>query len=136
MQLEEYIQKVENGARPKIDFIKRTFKLNGKEVEVSGDSVDRPLEEIEKLYANFKRSYPSERSNYHLHDYFKALPADELTDEELVVGEERTVARAKLEASFLCWVMNGCLKWHDETKWFWICPNEPDLVILRKWVEQ
>lgn len=136
MKLEEYIREVEKGRRPKIDFENRVFKLNGKEVEVYDEAaVERPFERIEELYENFKRSYPSERSTYHLNDYFKALSADEMTDAELVLGEERTVARARLEASFLCWVMNGSLTWEFGDKWFWQSNKDEDLIILRKWVK-
>ena len=134
MNIEEFITKVENGARPRVDFIKKKFYLNRKEVEVEGNSVERPLEELEKLYLNFKRSYPSDRSHYHMHDYFKALKAEDLSDAELVNGEERTVARAKLEANFLCWVLNGSLTWGNNKNWFWQSPSEPDLVILKEWV--
>ena len=135
MTLQEYIQAVENGSRPRVDFIKRKFYLNKKEVEVNDDTaVIRPLEEIERLYENFKRSYPSDRSRYHLHDYFKALPSSEMTDAELINGEERTVARARLEASFLCWVLNGSLTWQNDNHWFWQSPNDEDLIILRRWI--
>ena len=107
MTLEQYIKQVEKGFRPRIDFKNKKFYLNGMEVSVSDDAaVERPLERIEELYLNFKRSYPSNRSSYHLHDYFKALTSEELTDAELVNGEERTVARAKLEATFLCSFLN------------------------------
>ncbi len=134
MTINEFLSKVENGARPRVDFKNKKFYLDRKEVEVNGDSVERPLEELEKLYLTFKRSYPSERSGYHLHDYFKALTAEEMTDAELVNGVERTYARASLEGFFLCWVLNGSLKWEDDSKWFWQSPTEPDLVILKEWV--
>lgn len=135
MTLAEYIQAVEDGKRPKVDFINKIFKLNGEEVEVHDDTaVLRPLEEIEKLYSRFKRSYPSERSEHHMNDYFKALCADELTDEDLVYGEERTVARARLEGSFLCWVLNGSLTWNDDAHWFWQSKSDPDLIILKRWI--
>ncbi len=133
MHITEYLEKVENGARPSVSFKERKFKLNGQEVEVNGDNVDDAYAEIEKLYANFKRSYPSENSELY-HDKFKALKAEELTDYDLVMGEERTLARAKLEAYFLCWVLNGSLKWKDETKFFWQSQNDEDLVILKEWV--
>ncbi len=134
MTIEQFIEKVECGAIPLVDFKQKKFYLNKKEVEVNGNPVDDALGEIEKLYINFKKSYPSARSSYHRHDYFKALSAEEMTDEELVNGEDRTVARAKLEANFLCWVLNGCLTWNDNSKWFWQSATEPDLIILKGWI--
>lgn len=135
MKLEQYIKRVEKGARPRISFENKKFYLNGKEVDVNDDAaVERPLERIEELYLNFKRSYPSNRSSYHMHDYFKAFSADEMTDAELVNGEERTIARARLEATFLCMVLNGTLTWTNNKAWFWQSKVDPELIILREWV--
>ena len=135
MTLEEYISHVEKGSKPRVDFIKKKFYLNRKEVNVEDETtVNNPLEVIESLYQNFKRSYPSDMSCHHMHDYFKALTAEEMTDAEMVNGEERVVARARLEATFLCMVLNGSLTWENNNQWFWKSKNDPDLIILKEWV--
>ncbi len=134
MLIIDFLEKVEQGYRASIDLVNKTVKLNGKEIRVYATPVADAYSEIEKLYANFKYSYPSERS-YCSHDYFKALSAEELSLEELVDGEERTLARARLEISLLCWVLNGSLKWQDESKWFWQSKVDPELIILKEWVK-
>lgn len=136
MEITEYLELVEQGHKPKIDFINKVFKLNGKEITVYAPTVTDAYSEIEELYANFKRSYPSEQSVNHKHDYFKALKAEEMTDSELVNGEDRRLARARLETSFLCWVLNGSLTWDDDTKWFWQSKSDKDLIILKEWIKK
>lgn len=134
MELEKFIGLVEQGYRPKIDFKNKIFKLNGEGVNVYAPKVEDAYSEIEKLYANYKYSYPSEHSSNYKHNYFKALKAEEMTDAELVNGEERMLARARLEASFLCWVLNGSLVWKDDSKWFWQSEADKELIILKEWV--
>ena len=57
------------------------------------------FEIIENLYHKYKYSIPSERSEkYRQREYFRALKPDEMTDEQLVTGEDRNYARAALEA--------------------------------------
>ena len=95
------------------------------------------LAHIEVLYKNYKYSLPSERSDSKRRQYFKALHVDKLTDRQMAIGERREVARAKLEGFILCMILNGKLQW-DETimgKWFWQSKKDPDLVILRSWIE-
>ena len=61
------------------------------------------FEIIENLYHKYKYSIPSERSEkYRQREYFRALKPDEMTDEQLVTGEDRNYARAALEAFILC----------------------------------
>ena len=135
MTLKEYVSAVEQGQRSRVDLKNKLFYLNRKQVDVYDDSsIDEPIQEIEKLYSSYKRSYPSERSSFHMHDYFYALKADELSDTDLVNGEERTVARARLEASLLCWILDGRLTWDNDNQWFWQSKKEPDLIILKEWV--
>ena len=134
MSIEELLDKVEQGWKVTVNFATKQIKLNGKEIEVNAATVDDAYNEIEKLYANYKVSYPSEHSRKY-YDYFKALSVEELSMNELVNGEERTLARARLEVSFLAWVLNGSLKWYDDSKWFWQSKSDPELIILKEWVK-
>ena len=143
---EEFIQKVSEGSRFNINFETRTMKIGKKKVIDNGEYGDKelisiktnyPLDVIENLYSQYKFSIPSERSENKRRGYFKALSANELTDEELICGERREVARARLEGFILCMILNGKLTWDESTmgKWFWQSRSDDDLVILRKWID-
>lgn len=91
MTYEEIIKEVENGAKFTVNFEKRTCKVNGK-VVVSEDDTPLPghpcvrkiiMLAIERRYAAYKRSVPSERSESHRKSYFKALPEKSLSDEDM-----------------------------------------------------
>ena len=91
-----------DGAKFTINFQKRTCRVNGKIVEVeTGDhketSVKGILGTIELLYGLYKHSVPSERSESHRHYYFKALPEKELTDKDMMYGEQREFTRFNSE---------------------------------------
>lgn len=148
----ELIKRVENGETFNIDFEKRTMKV-GKEYLIKNGEYDTSrnlfniyddvtdlrvvLHMIRELYRNYKYSLPSERSDKKRRTYFKALSVDELTDEQLATGEKREVAQAALEGFVLCSIISGRLVWNEEImgKWFYQRPSDPDLVILRSWIE-
>lgn len=92
---------------------------------------------IETLYENYKYSLPSERSDSKRRQYFKALSVDKLTDKQMATGERREVARAKLEGFILCMIVDGFFVWDEDEmgKWFYQSKRDPDLVILRSWIE-
>ena len=96
------------------------------------------FEIIENLYHKYKYSIPSERSEkYRQREYFRALKPDEMTDEQLVIGEDRNYARAALEAFILCASLAGYLTWDEEqmgSHWFYQ-GKDKDLIILKKWIE-
>ena len=65
------------------------------------------------------------------------MSENELTDEQMVTGERREVTQCKLEGFILCMIILGKFVWDESTmgKWFWQSKNDPDLVILRSWIE-
>lgn len=150
----ELIERVDNGETFSIDFEKRTMKV-GKDYlikngeydetrELFGKLYEEPyslqvvLHMIRELYKNYKHSLPSERSDSKRKKYFKALSVDELTDEQLMCGGKRETTQATLEGFILCSVIAGHLVWDEDVmqgKWFYQSANDPDLVILRSWVE-
>lgn len=86
-----------NGARFRIDFKSRTLVVNRKRIINNGvydgnlgiekaADIQSFLKEVERLYAWYKHSVPSERSVGKQHLYFKALPESELTDEDMLYG--------------------------------------------------
>lgn len=144
MTYDEIINAVENGAKFTINFEKRTCRMNGKVVlsekdtPLPGHYCTRELimAVIEKRYAEYKHSVPSERSESHRRYYFKALSEKELSDEDMMYGERREVARCKLELYILWQLLRGQLYWSESWgTWFWQSATDKDLVILRTWIE-
>lgn len=151
----ELIERVDNGETFSIDFEKRNMKVgkdylikNG-EYDTSRELFSKLYEEpyslhvvlhmIRELYRNYKYSLPSERSDSKRRKYFKALSVDELTDEQLICADKRETACAALEGFVLCSIIAGHLVWDEDImggKWFYQCPSDPDLVILRSWIEK
>lgn len=143
------LERVENGERFHIDFEQRTMKVGQDKLIDKGEynisqvlcdeRFDNPrtlLDKVRELYISYKFSLPSERSDKKRKKYFKALPIDEITDEQLIYGVRREVAQYMLEAFILCAVLNGDFVWDDEIhgKWFYQDKLEQDLVILKNWI--
>lgn len=146
----ELIRRVEDGESFYVNFKNKSLKIGKKFVikdgiydgelfpDISFDlDTSLILSYTELLYEQYKYSMPSERSDSKRRQYFKALSADNLTDEQMATGEFREVARAKLEGFILCTIVNGTFKWDEETmgKWFWQSKKDSDLVILKSWIE-
>ena len=141
------IKRVRKGARFKVSFQTRTLIVGGKKVIDNGKfegelgigqvPCEQALAYIEDLYAQYKHSVPSERSERKRRKYFKALPEDDLNDEDMIYGTLRDIAQIVLELTVLCFILNDSLIWNEEKmgRWFWQSPNDKDLVILREWVE-
>ena len=149
----ELIKRVNEGESFHIDFKKRNMKV-GKDYLIKEGEFDNTrelfprlhqtydlnvvLHMIRQLYKRYKYSLPSERSDSTRRHYFKALPMEEITDEQLMVAERREVACATLEGLVLCMIVSGELVWDEEImqgKWFYQSKTDPDLVLLRSWVE-
>lgn len=145
---EMLVQCVHAGEPYNIDFVKRNIKLNGFYLVKNGEwDHERNLlpeylrncnviNTIEDLYFKYKYSIPTERCESKRTKYFKALHVEEIPDALLFTAERRDEAMAKLEGFILCSVLSGAFKWEENMgKWFWQSENDPDLVILRIWVE-
>lgn len=147
----EFLERVNNGEPFHIDFEQRNMRV-GKDYLVKDGKYDSSmalfeknvdglkvvLDMIEQLYNNYKYSLPSERSDGKRKKYFKALPMEEITDEQLMVAERRELSQAALEGFVLCMIVSGKLVWDEEVmcgKWFYQSKTNPDLVLLRGWVE-
>lgn len=149
----ELLERVSNGENFYIDLEKRTMKV-GNDFLIKDEEYDSSrrlfhyspenicpmdiiLEFIEHLYRIYKYSLPSERSDGKRRTYFKALSIEKIPDEELFSATRREIAKAKLEGFILCMILEDRFVWDEETmgKWFWQSSSDPDLVILRKWIE-
>lgn len=146
---EELVERVSNGETFRIDFEKRNIKIS-KQYLVKDGIYDENrvlfgakllemsdiMKFIESMYYKYKYSLPSERSDGKRKKYFKALPIDKIPDELLISAERREVAQAKLEGYILCLAMDKHFKWDEISHgWFYQFVGDPDLVILRSWVE-
>ena len=151
----ELIERVDNGETFCVDFENRTMKVGKEYLIKSGESytaqelygklwipsdysLHATLHMIRDLYKIYKHSLPSERSDSKRKKYFKALSIDELTDEQLMIAQKRETTQAALEGFILCAVLTGQLTWDEEImegSWFYQSKSDPDLVILRSWVE-
>lgn len=147
----ELFERVSNGENFSIDFEKQTMKIGNQKIINNGEydenrilytdallEMSDVLAFLEVLYKNYKYSLPSERSESKRNKYFKALPSEDIPDELLATTERREVAQAKLEGFVLCMILEGQFIWDEEEmgKWFYQSVNDPDLVILRSWVEK
>lgn len=149
----ELIERVSDGETFHINFEKRNMKV-GKEYLIKEGKFDETrtlfpglhdvyslqvaLHMIRELYRNYKYSLPSERSDNKRRKYFKALPVEELTDEQLMFSERREITQAALEGMVLCLIVSGQLVWDENImngSWFWQSKSDPDLVLLRSWVD-
>ena len=149
---EELIQRVSDGEAFHVDFEKRTMKIGKQKIIDNGqydesrvliDDVDDIFDTLEVLcsvkylYHKYKYSLPSERSDNKRQKYFKALSIEEISDEQLMSAERREVAQAKLEGFILCMIIMGKFTWLEDIMggWFYQSKEDPDLVILRSWIE-
>ena len=146
----ELIERVSNGESFHIDFEKRNLRVSkdylikdgefdtGKELISGSYDIKTILSIIEELYKVYKYSLPSERSDNKRRKYFKALPIEEITDEQLMVAERRECSQAALEGFVLCMIVSGQLVWDEDVmqgKWFYESQEDPDLVLLKNWIE-
>ena len=133
---------IEKGVPFHFDFEERTLrlgkkKLNAEEIDTSGFDTEDPIPRLEKLYALYRKSIPSQRNDSKKSRYFIALPEKELSDEDLMYGEDRESAQGRLELHVLLCILTNAIDWNlNESfkgKWFWKSPNDPHLVLLRSW---
>lgn len=143
----ELMNRVDSGEPFNIDFEKRNLKVGKQFLIKNGECCEgmqinfgwskyQILPIIEELYDSYKHSLPSERNDKKRKKYFKALPIEKLTDSQLMMACRREGAQARLEGFILCAVLSGKFKWtEDMGTWFWQSKTDPDLVILRSWIE-
>lgn len=146
----ELIKRVSEGETFYVNFKNRTLKIGKKFIIADGvyddsrelitcsyDKLESLLGIIDNLYCNYKYSLPSERSDSKRRKYFKALSVNEMNDMQLIAGERREVAQARLEGFILCMILDGRLQWDEAKlgKWFYQSKTDQDLVVLRSWIE-
>ena len=146
--IEEATKAVERGLTYSLSLKEKTLKIGRKyiirdgksEVSYDDSEIHDALSQIDGLYAIYKHSVPSARSEssafFRKAPCFKALSLDELSQDDLICGESRVEARIKLEVFVLMAVISGKFKWDDTVganKFFYQSPNDKDLILLRDW---
>jgi hypothetical protein len=149
----ELVARVDNGESFSVDFEKRSMKVGNEylikngEYDTSREVFDMghkdiydlyvALRMLRMLYQNYKYSLPSERSDSKRRKYFKALPIEKIPDDKLLIAERRETAQARLEGFILCAIITDQFKWDEKNmgKWFYQSEKDPDLVLLRSWIE-
>jgi len=109
--------------------------LNGKILNQAIASIQTITEQLlNQLYHNYKHSVPNYDDNCQQDSmYFRALDITELSDTDLKNNIPRDKARTALELAILVGYIRGDLIF-DRSKWFWQSKEEPDFMILRKWI--
>ncbi len=100
-----------------------------KQQQDGGDVEPVSVERLEYLYAIYKHSIPSEQTMGYTPRFY-ALPESELSDDDMLYGVPREKAERDLEQA-----LRGFTIPADAGKWFWQSKNDPDLVVLRQWVD-
>lgn len=133
MELREFIERVGQGSNFKINLVNNECKLNGQIIVLTSAISDSLVNDLNYIYREYKESYPSERSKKGK-SYFKALDFEEMTDDMLVLGGERTVQQALLEGFVLSQRDNIREQFFtDNDNWFWQSNEDEDFIILKEW---
>lgn len=138
----DLLERVDRGAKYNINLVDKTLKIDGKEIALEGNLIDinegsfiyeHPWETLEALYFSYKRSVTSEKSNGNK-PFFKAVNAEELTDNEIAFNLSRNYCQAALEGYVLLAGLSGWLTWNNDNHWFWQSDKDKELVVLREWI--
>jgi len=140
-------EKVHNGSTFRINLEKRNLLIDGKYIIKEGNydgclgyntefTVNDLLVIIEEFYWQYLHSVPSARSDAKYKRYFRALPEHELSEKDMLYGENRELAQLRLELFLLISIINENFNWDDfaQDKWFWQSNKYSSLIILKQWI--
>lgn len=115
--------------------LRRVFLGNGVICDLDGliDFKGDPYAEIERLYAQFKRSVPNRHERLNKGN-FKALSSDALTMQELMENMPRVQARYEMEGFIVLASSAGLIPWRIPQHFFWASPEDPECIIYRNWI--
>ena len=126
----DVLDAVRCGKRYRISLKEKTIKINGKELLLTDDLIDK--------YDTVKMGLTEEISDFWNkklgnESHFHSDDVEVLTDDELAFNESRCYMQAALEAYVLLSSLNGDVVWQNGNHWFWQ-GNDKSLVIVREWV--
>lgn len=115
--------------------LRKVYLANGTVCELDGliDFSGEPYAQIERLYAQFKRSVPNRHERLNRGN-FKALSSDALSMRELMDNMPRVEARYRLEGFILLASASGLIPWRHPQHFFWQSANDLDCIIYRDWI--
>lgn len=115
--------------------LRRIFLSNGAVCEIDGliSFEGNPFAEIERLYAQYKRSVPSRHDRLNK-GYFKVLSSDSLTMQELKENMPRVEARYMLEGFIVLASAAELIPWPVPKHFFWQSMNDPECIVYRNWI--
>lgn len=138
--LSHIMARAEEGAKVIVSLSSHSVAIDGVAVDLSewaesdAASPNAALAEIEHAFDVYRRSLSSEVEPKNRHEWFHAGPCSE---DEILWGEDRSLARLRLELTVLRNILNGSLTPDTQPfigKWFWQSAVHPELVILREWL--
>ena len=141
------VQDVMDGLDFNVDLERKTLRVGNKLViengEVDKDKLEKvfttstsehALQMLLTQYKKYKHSVPMYFHGRKKSKYFACVNVRDLTDEDIIVGNDRLVEQCKMELMMLLLVLGGSLKWND--KWgSFFCQSKQDknLVLLKAW---
>lgn len=144
------LEAAEEERKVRIDIIGRTLVVDGNVIIDKGNycgelglpvvETNVALQMIENAYMKYKTSMPDEGTNVNTtyrNSLFKALPSQDLSDDDLIFSEYRSFARTRLELTVLIMLLNKSIDWNSEQlagKWFWQSSKDKNLVLLKQWI--
>lgn len=117
-------------SRAAYNTIIRSFNYKAHLNNVKPCSEETSFEKLEKLYRDFKFSTPAENFQQKSCPFY-ALKAEEMTDEQMVIGKDRMESLAILEAHLKKLIISG--EWNGGS-WYWI--GNENLVLLKDWFKE
>ena len=140
-------EKVHNGSSFRINLEKRDLVIDGKYIIKEGQyegslgyDTNFPVNDLlvmaEGFYWQYRHSIPSARSEARYRRYFRALPEHELSEDDMLYGENRELAQLRLELYLLIAILNSDLIWDEFAKGYWVWQSDKykSLIILRQWI--
>ena len=153
----DLLEATNQGRRFKVDLVDKSLWIDRKQIIKKGVVLDEakvliepsdvamfspeqesfmnlyPWTWVERFYLMYKTSVPSEHSN--TTSYFRAKSVDDLTQAELTCNPNRDFMQAALEGYILLASLQGWLQWEFKNNWFWQCPVDKNLVVMKNWIE-
>ena len=113
------------------------LKLQNEEQELSESQMSEfttpVLQNFAKAFIKFQHSSPA-TTNKKVFKYFEPLPIEQLSDRDILYGENREETYKDLMFLFrLCCMSNQFDKFFENKNLYWQSQTIPNLVLMRKW---
>ena len=126
----ETMTKAEQGVPCFINLKKRILKVGRKTFvngSYDGELPNITIENLDDIYRQYKHSVPTSRNESY---YFSALKYEDLSDNDMLCGMRRDVAKTQLELAVLILALKG---WTFDG-YFWQSSKHKKFIILKEWI--